>query len=172
MSAGPSTYHLAKPTNDFDYLAPLFRAAVADAIDECNNATNKLDAYVVETYRSNELQQLYYERGRTVKPPEQPVTNAKTNIYSWHGYGLAVDVIHRTKGWNIGEKWFRDVAAIFKQHGCKWGGDWTSADLPHFQWGKCKPSPSATARELLRTEGVEAVWRAVGADGADVANVA
>jgi peptidoglycan L-alanyl-D-glutamate endopeptidase CwlK len=167
MSAGATaaSYHLAKPTNDVDYLAPLFRAAVERAIAECNDPINNLSAMVYETYRSNELQEVYYARGREVIPPPEPVTNARTNLYSWHGYGLAVDVIHKSKGWDPGDKWFRDVAAIFKKHGCKWGGDWTSPDRPHFQWGKCKPSPSPVARELMTTRGVEAVWEAVGAIG-------
>jgi peptidoglycan L-alanyl-D-glutamate endopeptidase CwlK len=166
MSAGAKTpeYHLAKPTHDLTYLAPLFRDAVMRAIAECNSAENKLNALVYETYRSNELAQLYYARGRDNPPPPAPiVTNAKTNLYSWHGYGLAVDVIHKTKGWDAGDKWFRDVAAIFKKHGCKWGGDWTFPDRPHFQWGKCKPSPSDRARELITSEGIEKVWEVVGA---------
>jgi peptidoglycan L-alanyl-D-glutamate endopeptidase CwlK len=162
MSAGLEiSYHLAKPTNNLDLLAPGFRAAVDAAIAECGR--ENLDARVFETYRSNELQALYYARGRTMKPPPTPVTNAMANLYSWHGYGLAVDVIHRSEGWNAGDRWFADVAAIFKAQGCKWGGDWTSPDRPHFQWGFCKPSPSPIARELIRTRGIGAVWRAVGA---------
>jgi hypothetical protein len=35
--------------------------------------------------------------------------------------------------------------------------------LPHFQWGRCKPSPSDEARRLIDTEGEVSVWRAVGA---------
>jgi peptidoglycan L-alanyl-D-glutamate endopeptidase CwlK len=165
MSAGDDlkAYTLAKPTNKLDYLAPRFRAAVEAAIAECNSPPNSLDAMVIETYRTNDLQALYYQRGRTVKPPDRPVTNAFTNLSSWHGYGLAVDVIHKTQRWNVDEKWFRDVAAIFKKHDCKWGGDWKSADPPHFQWGACKPSPSSVARELMTVRGVEAVWEVVGA---------
>lgn len=168
MSAGWSSginYHLAKPTNDLAYLAPAFRAAVEAAIAECNDDAHVLHAYVYESYRSNELQAVYYARGRTVKPPSSPVTNAMSNLYSWHGYGLAVDVIHRDLGWDAGDDWFQAVAAVFKRHGCKWGGDWTMADLPHFQWGLCKPSPSDVARTLIRTRGVRAVWEAVGALG-------
>jgi len=168
MSAGTSggiAYDLAKPTNDLSLLAPLFRAAVEGAIAECNAAPNALHAVVYESYRSNALQAVYYTRGRTVRPPPRPVTNAMTNLYSWHGYGLAVDVIHREKGWDAGDAWFASVAAIFKRHGCKWGGDWTSADPPHFQWGLCKASPSDRARLLMRTGGVHAVWEAVGALG-------
>ena len=86
-----------------------------------------------------------------------------SNLWSWHGYGLAVDVIHQTEHWGVGDDWFQQVAEIFKKHGCKWGGEWKSKDLPHFQWGFCKPSPSDKARELMRTGGVMAVWQAVGA---------
>lgn len=167
MSAGPAeaiaNYHAAKPTNNPEFLAPLFRAAVEAAIAECNDATNNLQAMVYETYRSNELQGVYYTRGRTVRPPNSTVTNAISNLYSWHGYGLAVDVIHRTKQWGPGDAWFQKVAEIFKKHGCKWGGDWKQKDLPHFQWGLCKPSPSDAARELMRTGGVLSVWQAVAA---------
>lgn len=165
MSAGLAamSYTLAKPTAELDYLAPGFRVAVERAIEACNDSSNALDAIVYETYRSNELQSVYYKRGREVKPPDSPVTGAQTNLYSWHGYGLAVDVIHREKEWDVGNSWFQSVAEIFTRHGCKWGGDWKSPDRPHFQWGRCKPSPSDEARELIRTRGIEAVWEAVGA---------
>jgi peptidoglycan LD-endopeptidase CwlK len=167
MSAGTATaiYSLAKPTSDLQYLAPQFRLAVESALAECNSGTNSLKAVVYESFRSNALQQVYYARGRTVKPPSFTVTNARSSLFSWHGYGLAVDVIHKEKGWEAGIPWFHAVADIFKQHGCKWGGDWTSPDRPHFQWGKCKPSPSSVARELIATTGVESVWKAVGAGG-------
>lgn len=166
MSAGTPvgiSYHLAKPTRDGALLAPRFREAVDAAIAEC--AAKGLPAMVYETYRSDELQAVYYARGRTVTPPTKPVTNAMSNLYSWHGYGLAVDVIHRTKAWDVGTEWFAQVAEVFKSLGCKWGGDWKAKDLPHFQWGMCKPSPSDTARYLIRTQGVQAVWEAVGAAG-------
>ena len=162
MSAGRTDPKLTV-NRDLTLLAPLFAQAVQAALADCEKA--QLSAFVYEGYRSQELQALYYARGRTVKPPAKPVTNAPTNRYSWHGFGLAVDVIHRTAFWNPpqGRAWFENVASIFKQHGCKWGGDWTSPDPPHRQWGACKPSPSDTARTLLDTQGIQAVWRAVGA---------
>lgn len=162
MSAGLEiAYHLAKPTNDLALLAPGFRRAVEAAIADCS--VRGLSAVVFETYRSNELQAVYYARGRSVKPPKGPVTNAMGNLYSWHGYGLAVDVIHASARWDATDDWFKAVANVFKSHGCNWGGDWRSPDRPHFQWGLCKPSPSPLARELLRTRGIGAVWEAVGA---------
>ena len=148
-------------SRDMSVLAPNFASAVRNAVSECNR--NGLDAFVYEAYRSHELQSLYYARGRTVIPPSTPVTNAASNLYSWHGYGLAVDVISRGREWSVPDAWYAAVADIFRQFGCKWGGSWTKPDLPHFQWGPCRPSPSDYARELMAAEGPEGVWRAVGA---------
>lgn len=107
MSAGTAD---AAPTvsRDLDLLAPVFRVAVERAIADCQ--ARGLDAYVYEAYRSPELQALYYARGRTVVPPIKPVTNAPTNLQSWHGYGLAVDVISKSKAWDQPEEWFARVA--------------------------------------------------------------
>jgi hypothetical protein len=160
MSAGMSSA-LAVPNRDLTTLAPRFHQAVEQAIAECES--KGLDAFVYEAYRSEALQTLYYARGRSVIPPLTTVTNASSNLYSWHGFGLAVDVISRRYGWNRPDSWFADVALSFKKFGCKWGGDWKMKDLPHFQWGPCKPSPSDRAREILRSESMEAVWRAVDA---------
>ena len=160
MSAGGYNSSLTA-NRDLTLLAPKFREAVEKAIADCR--ARGYDAYVYEGYRSLELQQLYYARGRTIIPPLKPVTNAPTNLYSWHGYCLAVDVISIAHGWEKPEEWFAAVAELFKKVDCKWGGDWKSRDLPHFQWGPCKPGPSDTARDLIRTEGVAAVWKAVGA---------
>jgi peptidoglycan L-alanyl-D-glutamate endopeptidase CwlK len=150
-----------KVSNDLSLLAPKFRDAVVAALAACRTAG--FDAMVFEAVRSQELQALYYARGRTIIPPTSTVTNAPTNLLSWHGYGLAVDVVDRTKYWKPdgGEDWFKQVAAIFKQNDCSWGGDWTKPDTPHFQWHLCKPSPSDVAQKLMQTQGREAVWQAV-----------
>lgn len=161
MSAGQYDSKLTV-NRDLSILAPKFREAVEQAVADCK--ARGYDAYVYESYRSLELAQLYYARGRTIIPPVKTVTNAPSNLYSWHGYCLAVDVISVAHGWDRPESWFADVAESFGKFGCKWGGDWKFKDLPHFQWGSCKPSPSDRAREIIRSEGMEAVWRAVGAD--------
>lgn len=161
MSAGTSNANL-KANHNLDTLAPKFRAAVEQAIASARAAG--LPAIVYEAYRSPELQELYYSRGRTVIPPTSTVTNARSNLFSWHGYGLAVDVIHETKEWDVSEEWFAAVAEHFRANGCRWGGEWRMKDLPHFQWGLCKPSPSDRARELMQQGGMEAVWNAVDAE--------
>ncbi|MGQ0766325.1 MAG: hypothetical protein ACT4OZ_11735 [Gemmatimonadota bacterium] len=81
-AAGP-----VRPTTELKLLAPKFRAAVDAAIAECNAEPNRLNAIVYETWRSPALQALYYQRGRRITPPFEPVTNAWSNLSSWHGYG-------------------------------------------------------------------------------------
>jgi peptidoglycan L-alanyl-D-glutamate endopeptidase CwlK len=105
-----------------------------------------------------------------VIPPTATVTGAPDNLSSWHGYGLAVDVISRRYYWSPpeGQKWFVKVAGIFKAvetdgvKRIKWGGDWKKRpDPPHFQWAECPASPSQENREMILDKGVEAVWSAV-----------
>lgn len=151
-----------QPSRDLGELAPQFRRAVKAALSDCH--LDGIDAMVFEAHRSAELQALYYARGRTKIPPARTVTNARSNLYSWHGYGLAVDVISQAHYWSPPEpQWWARMATIFKRHGCDWGGDWRQVDLPHIQYGTLKASPSDLARKLLASGGVEAVWRAVGA---------
>lgn len=137
-------------------LAPRMRLAVENALARCEGLS--IQAVVYESYRTEKLQQVYYARGRTVKPPERPVTNAATSLHSWHGFGLAVDVIHRTKRWDMPDAWFSAVAAIFAKHGMSWGGNWRTKDLPHFQWSTCPASPTDEHRRLFREGGLAAVW--------------
>lgn len=172
------SHGVAQVTSALSLLAPKFRVRVEAAVAECR--AKGLDARVQETLRSAALQELYYTRGR---PPTaaypHPVTNARSSLYSWHGYGLAVDVISERDGWfNVrpgaptterrarmlaGDAFFRGIATIFKAHGCDWGGDWKHPDPPHFQFGGLRASPSDRARALYAAGGVEAVWRVVGA---------
>jgi hypothetical protein len=143
--------------NDIRLLAPKFGLAVGHALNICHR--KGLDVVVQESLRSSELQEHYYAQGRT--RPGPIVTNARSSLYSWHGYGLAVDVISAARAWNTTAAWRQAVADVFKSCGLAWGGDWSKPDLPHFQWGKCRPSPSDRARELLSAGGLEAVWREV-----------
>jgi hypothetical protein len=141
-------------------LAPVFRQRVEAALAECKR--RELKVVVYETYRTNALQQAYYARGRTVKPPEKTVTNAKDNTRSWHGYGCAVDVIHEKKRWDMPVGWWKAVAEVFKRHGLSWGGDWKRPDLPHFQPKEVPASPTEDDRERRAVKGIAAVWAKYG----------
>lgn len=148
--------------NSTDGLAPQFKHAVIDAIDECHS--KGLDAIVYESLRSDELQRIYYQRGRTVIPPHETVTNAPTAQYGWHFFGLAVDVISARDRWSVAPSWRKQVSEIFKFHGCTAGAEWPRfPDEPHYQWGKCRRSPSDEARALYARGGLILVWDAVGA---------
>lgn len=161
-----------KPDSDLAQLAPAFRRAVEAAIKACAEHSPALEVKVHEGFRSSARQAWLYQQGRS--RPGPIVTRAPTSLTSWHGYGLAVDVVHRTQAyWPFGrgaadarknERWFADVAAIFKAHGCSWGGDWTRPDTPHMQWWRCTASPTQGARDLMRTAGVHAIWKSLQAD--------
>lgn len=141
------------PDRDLTKLAPRFGLAVLNAMNECWR--NGFDPIIHEGQRSDDLQRHYYARG---------VSKARSSLQSWHGYGLAVDVISKRHAWGAPVDWWEGVAAIFKRHGLDWGGDWKRfVDKPHFQWGTLRASPSHRAVKLLREGGVEAVWREVGA---------
>lgn len=145
-------------------LAPRMRVAVELALDDCRRAG--LDAAVNEALRTDELQRLYYLLGRPQLQggvPGRVVTYARSALFSWHGYGLAIDVRSRSAGSDFTLDWITAVARIMKGHGLDWGGDWIRKDFPHFQWGTLKPAPSDRARSLLAEGGLERVWREVGA---------
>jgi hypothetical protein len=162
MSAGldhPTAESLV--VNSLDGVAPKFRDALEAALADCD--AEGLDAIVYESLRSDELQRLYYARGRTEIPPHYTVTNAKTAQFGWHFFGLAADVISESNRWNVTDEWREQVNTIMREHGLDCGADWPHPDMPHVQWGKCKRSPSDEARRLYAQGGLQAVWEAVGA---------
>lgn len=145
-----------------DGLAPKFRAALEATLKQCHR--EGLDAVIFETIRSDALAKVYYDRGRppTAEYPS-PVTNAPDASRTWHGYGLAADIISATREWDAGDAWFEKMGRIAKENGLDWGGDWRQRDLPHVQFGTLKPAPSETARALYPAN-ITAVWSLVGAD--------
>jgi peptidoglycan LD-endopeptidase CwlK len=143
-------------------LAPKVAQAAAEAL---NNAWRAgLDPIVFETVRSVDRQAWLYGVGRTHSLHRTPVTRVRDARTGWHHYGVALDVISRSKHWGS-EAFFRQLAPHFKAQGFRWGGDpWMGFfDGPHFQWGPpMRTSPSDRARELLAAGGVAAVWKEVG----------
>jgi hypothetical protein len=140
---------------DAALLAPKLRDVAVDATHFLN--LSGYDAVIYETLRSRQLAELYHALG---------VSKAANELYSWHGYGLAFDVISRSRGWDAWDDadWCEPVVATYKSHGLHWGGDWKSfRDRPHFQWhcDGMHESPSDHARELLTTSGMRAVWAEV-----------
>ncbi|MBB6448464.1 peptidoglycan L-alanyl-D-glutamate endopeptidase CwlK [Geomicrobium halophilum] len=97
---------------------------------------------ITEGYRSVERQDELYDQGRTTSG--DIVTNAEGGE-SYHNYGLAIDfAIENSEGrviWDIeydgngsGEPDWFEVAAIGKELGFDWGGDWKgNRDYSHLQ---------------------------------------
>lgn len=145
-------------------LAPAFRAALERGIDRARAVG--VDAVIFETCRSDELQAIYYAQG---------TTHARTAAYSWHKYGLAADVISASREWGAfsdrdwvralrrameAERFVRDFASLPL---LAWGGSWKSPDEPHWQWGRCRPTPSQLTLDAYARGGSCAVWALVGA---------
>lgn len=147
---------------NLDELAPAMARRTRAFLSACDG--DGLDAMVWEAVRTPAVQAVYWALGRSVIPPRYTVTNARDVLHSWHGFGLAIDVISRSKAWGFSAAWITHVASIATAHGLDWGGDWRVKDLPHFQFGGMKATPSDRARALFAAGGLPAVWRAVGAD--------
>lgn len=129
-------------------LHPKVRKEARQIYDEiCQALTGRAICRFAFTLRTIAEQDAIYAQGRT--KPGKIVTRARGG-YSWHNYGLAVDIvlIHDVDGdgdydravWDVksdfdGDKisdWM-EVVSIFKSYGWEWGGDWKFSDPPHFQ---------------------------------------
>jgi peptidoglycan L-alanyl-D-glutamate endopeptidase CwlK len=138
-------------------LAPKFRDAVLALLADLP------DSKVAETLRTPERQSFLYGFGRDYDDGRGIVTQAPTNLTSWHGFGLAADIVHREHEWAAPLSWFQHMGDVAERHGLKWAGHWRHPDNPHVYFGRCKDSPSYVAVGLYTTSGIEAVWRTVGA---------
>lgn len=56
-------------------------------------------------------------------------------VFSWHSYGLALDVNARTNKLGTPGNLSLDLVYCFKEAGFMWGGDFHRLDPMHFQWG-------------------------------------
>lgn len=109
----------------------------------------KEDVFIVFTdgLRTNIDQAALYGKGRRSyiyngkqygNPKVSRVTNAQPGS-SMHNYGLALDFVTcdgygKNIDWVVGPKW-RRAAAIAKELGFEWGGDWKSFyDAPHIEY--------------------------------------
>lgn len=103
---------------DLGLLEPVTREAVTRIIADA--AQRGIVLAVGETYRSQELQQLYFARGAT-----------QLRTVGVHHYGLACDLWVMQGSeilWKADYSFLGDLA---KAHGLVWGGDWGAPDRPH-----------------------------------------
>lgn len=93
-----------------------------------------LSVLITNTVRDKEYQEYLYAQGRT--RPGSIVTNGKTPTFHSDTAGLAFDFCRNMKGQEYSDTdFFKKAAAIAKEMGFSWGGDWKSfPDSPHIQW--------------------------------------
>ena len=117
-----------------------------------------------EWLRTAERQAFLHGFGRTYDDGRGNVTNAATALLSWHGFGLAVDVVEKdATPWDAPPEFWKTLGATAEKHGLTWGGRWKKPDLPHVQWGKCPASPTDDDRLMFWAKGKEAGWAKYGA---------
>lgn len=106
-----------------------------------------LDVLITNTVRDKEYQEYLYEQGRT--RPGSIVTNSKTPTFHADTAGLAFDFCENIKGHEYEDvEFFEKAAAIAKDMGFSWGGDWESfVDMPHIQWDNGGEWTSAMIRD-------------------------
>ncbi len=93
-----------------------------------------LHVLITNTVRDREYQEYLYSLGRT--RPGQIVTNGRTPTFHSNTAGLAWDFCKNVKGQEYDDPaFFKQAAALAKEMGFSWGGDWRSfPDAPHIQW--------------------------------------
>jgi len=164
MSHGlPNPPSEPRPQRDVECLAPKFRARVVAMLAALSAAG--FDPVISESCRTQERQEWLYGFGRDWDDGRGVVTNAPNELHSWHGYGLAVDVISQQHGWEPSPRFWQQLGECARAEGLAWGGDWPKfPDRPHVQAGRpMRQAPSKRAAELLAVGGFEAVWKEVGA---------
>ncbi len=152
--------------------APRFRQKVERVLERMRLKGHS--CLVFESVRTNERQAWLYGFGRTWEDakPRGRVTNAPTAEDGLHFYGLAVDIVEDdATPWVAPNGFWFDLREAAEAEGLRSGQEWK--DSPHVQWKSVLAgdgrryfrgaSPTAALKELRRTGGEEAVWRAVGA---------
>lgn len=118
----------------------------ASALEMIKRAYNEgIYVQISAGYRSMEEQSALYGQGRFYSYNGEDYSNlAKPEVIdtkpgqSFHNFGLAVVFFQLTEDgktalWTVNTKWKR-VAAIGKELGFKWGGDWSGfKDYPHLE---------------------------------------
>ena len=124
-----------------------------------------LPVYLFEGLRTFYKSHQYFMQGRNEKGEIVDRTKVITYAdagYSWHNYGLAVDIVFKINGrwsWSFKLPW-QDLGLIGKEVGMFWGGDFRNfKDYPHFQFTCGMPIKNALKK--YKEGGLNLVWKSV-----------
>lgn len=155
-----------KDYNKYDYILkdhpsinPTLLEKTHNLIQDCKK--EGLNVFIVESLRSYERQEKLYSIGRVNKG--NIVTNARGG-YSWHNFGLAVDIVFLDKNgaitkdsWDNKHNWKR-LGELGKKQGLTWGGDFrVIRDYPHFQLNIVETLKDC--RDFYKSGGLNNVWK-------------
>lgn len=166
------------PNRSLEVVSPAVREAVNRII--AGMASEGWKAVQCDTLRTPERQSFLYGKGRTPEQcieakvdasyawptcPDGIVTKAANPYKTWHGFGLAVDIVQDdATPWIAPQAFWNRLGWHASANKMFWGGAWVNLlDLPHTQWSRCPNGPSVEDRMLLEKSGIEAVWKKYGA---------
>jgi hypothetical protein len=160
-----------RPVRDLAVLAPKFRSALERVLATMRGLG--FAPVVIETLRSGERQRYLHGFGRAYDDGRGVVTHSADWDETWHGYGLAADVVCGNAFWAATPEFWEALGRACARERLRWGGDWDGdgdsrderfLDRPHVQWGPpMRRSPSPRAARIVADGGPPAVWREVGA---------
>ena len=114
---------------------------------------------VTQGLRSWNEQAALYEQGRSL--PGAVVTNSPAG-YSWHNFGLAVDLVPMVDGspdWDVKHPAWTRMSEVAGALGFTCGAHFSTPDRPHIQMnGRFPLSPDGEVRQLFKDGGMGAVW--------------
>jgi hypothetical protein len=157
---------------DVDLLAPKFKTKIQRLL--LNLTERGHDPIIAETMRDDERQKFLHGFGRLYDDGRGVVTKASTSATTWHGFGLAVDIVSRKHGWNAPAAFWTALGEECRTLGLCWGNDWdmdgipverdpdeSFGDRPHVQWAPMRRYPSPAAKQIRDERGLEGLWRYV-----------
>lgn len=157
---------MTKIDRDPANLYPEFGRLVQSFLRRWNAQFPETQAQIFEGIRSFDRQEELYAQGRTIMPSGPKVTNAMPG-FSWHQYGLSVDIVFDSDPvkpglqatWDGKLPW-QSLGRVGQEFSLEWAGKWKSfPEFPHFQktWG----FQLGEARELFEIGGLEALWNSI-----------
>jgi peptidoglycan LD-endopeptidase CwlK len=163
MSTLPKPPRDVPMDRDLSKLAPGIRRRVEKVVKAMEARGH--DPIVVEAFRTDARQTHLFGFGRKYDDGRGIVTKAPDASRTQHGYGLAVDIISRSKGYNAPAAFWAALAEEAERVGMAAGLRWKFKDSPHIQVGAPAPvSPTAQDRADRKAGNLRAVWARYGVD--------
>lgn len=121
---------------------------------------------VTQGLRTWDEQAALYDKGRNPPDGQPTVTDAPPG-FSYHNFGLAVDVVPMMPlgpDWNVTHPVWGQIVQMGRSVGLEAGATWrTFVDWPHFQLtGNLPISPTQDVRSAFASGGISAVWDLTG----------